>query len=102
MLDLHTSEAPITTTRNDISIEDLGLEDMIVDGILNLFAVIRKATPEFQKRAVGKNGIYLANNFWVSQTPMFSNATSCPGLNFRMPHFKIDKPSDIIQGYSRR
>ena len=69
MLDLHTSEAPITTTRNDVSIEDLGLEDMVVDGILNLFAVVRSATPEFQERAVGKSGIYLANNFWVSQMP---------------------------------
>lgn len=68
LLDLHTSEAPITTTRNDISIEDLGLEDMIVDGILNLFAVIRKATPGFQERTVGKNGIYLPNDFWVSRT----------------------------------
>jgi hypothetical protein len=68
LLDLHTSESPITTTRNDISIEDLGLEDMIVDGVLNLFAVIRKATPGFQERTVGKNGIYLPNDFWVSQT----------------------------------
>jgi hypothetical protein len=68
LLDLHTSESPITTTRNDISIENLGLEDMIVDGVLNLFAVIRKATPGFQERTVGKNGIYLPNDFWVSQT----------------------------------
>jgi len=41
---------------------------MIVDGILNLFAVIRKATPGFRERTVGKNGIYLPNDFWVSQT----------------------------------
>jgi hypothetical protein len=99
LLDLHTSEAPITTTRNDISIEDLGLEDMIVDGILNLFAVIRKATPGFQERTVGKNGIYLPNDFWVSRT--FSKASSYRSLNFRTLHFKIDKPRVIVQSYSR-
>jgi hypothetical protein len=87
LLDLHTSEAPITTTRNDVSIEDLGLEDMIVDGILNLFAVVRRATPEFQERAVGKKGIYLTNNFWVSQTPMFFNGELLSRLQFSNTSF---------------
>ena len=95
MLDLHTSEAPITTARNDVPLEDLGLEDMVVDGILNLFAVVRRATPEFQERAVGKNGIYLANNFWVSHIPVFSKTSSYPGLIFRKLDFNIDKPRVI-------
>jgi hypothetical protein len=82
LLDLHTSEAPITTARNDVPIGDLGLEDMVVDGILNLFAVVRRATPEFQERAVGKNGIYLANNFWVSQTPSFFRDKRLSRLKF--------------------
>lgn len=63
-VDLHTAEAPIATTRLDLTIRQLGLEETIVNGVLNLFAVIRQVSTEDTVRPKGKDGIYLAGPAW--------------------------------------
>jgi hypothetical protein len=63
-VDLHTSEAPIATNRLDLTIHQLGLEETIVNGVLNLFAVIRQVSSDAAERPKGKDGIYLAGSFW--------------------------------------
>jgi hypothetical protein len=68
VLDIHTSEAPITiTTLNiDLSIEDLGLMDFVVNGILDVYVVERKVSPESGHTEPGQDGIFLADEAWVS------------------------------------
>jgi hypothetical protein len=63
-VDLHTAEAPIATNRLDLTIHQLSLEDTIVNGVLNLFAVIRQVSSDASERPKGKDGIYLAAPFW--------------------------------------
>ncbi|KAE9993630.1 hypothetical protein EG327_004151 [Venturia inaequalis] len=63
-VDLHTAEAPIAATRFDLTICQLGLEDTIVNGVLNLFAVVRQVSTDKTVRPKGKDGIYLAGPSW--------------------------------------
>jgi hypothetical protein len=66
-LDLHTAELPIATPRTDLTVDELGLNDSIVHGVLNLYAVVRKgdATGATNPPFNGKAEIYLAGPHWV-------------------------------------
>jgi predicted transcriptional regulator len=44
-LDLHTAEAPITTPLSDLTMAEMGLEDVLIDGVLNIYALARKDAP---------------------------------------------------------
>ncbi|QDS73995.1 hypothetical protein FKW77_008649 [Venturia effusa] len=63
-VDLHTAEAPIATDRLNLTIRQLGLEDTIVNGVLNLFAVVRQISNDDTARPNGKDGIYRAGASW--------------------------------------
>ena len=67
VLDMHTSEAPITiTTSNiDLSIEDLGLIDCVANGALDVYVVERKGSPGSGQKELGQDGIFLASAAWV-------------------------------------
>ncbi|KIW06114.1 uncharacterized protein PV09_03281 [Verruconis gallopava] len=44
-LDLHTAEAPIDTPLSHLTMAELGLEDVLVDGVLNIYSLSRKECP---------------------------------------------------------
>jgi hypothetical protein len=66
-LDLHTAELPISTPRTDLTLDQLGLDDFIVNGVLNLYAVIRKddASSTIEPIFNGKAEIYRVGRHWV-------------------------------------
>jgi ubiquitin-protein ligase len=63
-LDLHTSEAPISTSRSYLTIGELGLHELAVDGIIPIFAVVRKGSGDSLERKQGQMGIYSMNDCW--------------------------------------
>jgi hypothetical protein len=69
VLDLHTSEAPIeTSTLNlDLTIDQLCLTDCAINGVLNVYVVIRKLSTGGAERESGKDAIFLDGDAWVSQ-----------------------------------
>jgi len=67
-LDLHTGEAPIRTTYLDATLGDLGLAELAMEGVLNLFAVTRQESSLPSPKEMGKDSIYLQAEHWVSLT----------------------------------
>lgn len=65
-LDLHTAESPVNTQQLDQTVSQLGLADLCVGGILCLYALSRKGSPQTSVRKVGKNGTYTSAPHWVS------------------------------------
>ena len=45
MLDLHTAEGSIETTRLDLRTKNLGLTDLLVNGVPSIYAVERRVRP---------------------------------------------------------
>ncbi len=44
-LDLHTAEAPVMTTLSALTMVEMGLEDVLIDGVFNIYARARKDAP---------------------------------------------------------
>ncbi|KAK3369954.1 hypothetical protein B0H63DRAFT_551902 [Podospora didyma] len=63
ILDLHTSESPITTPHIDLTLEDLGLAELVVNGALTLFAVSRHLARSVRSDR-GQDRIYLNAEHW--------------------------------------
>lgn len=67
MLDLHTAEGPIETTRLDLTMKNLGLTDLVVNGVLSIYAVERRVNfTETGKQTIGKDAMFRAASHWVS------------------------------------
>jgi hypothetical protein len=66
-LDLHTAEGPIQTSCMDFSAQRLGLTELVVNGVLSVYAVERKADPVSPERQVlGKDAMFSTASHWVS------------------------------------
>jgi hypothetical protein len=67
-LDLHTSEAPIETSslNIDLTIDELGLVDYAINGILDIYVVERKLSLGQKEGESGKDAIFIDDNAWVS------------------------------------
>ena len=73
VVDVHTSECPLEITAHnaDITIEDAGLEDCAVNGVLNIYAVQRWTLGRNERTDQGKAGIFKESEAWkhhVGQT----------------------------------
>jgi hypothetical protein len=81
ILDLHTFEAPITTANYDLTVDQIGLKDLTIDGVLNLYAVTRDTSATSSARVTGKDAIFLEAEHWVSVLCSCSNCqltNRCP------------------------
>lgn len=65
VLDLHTSEAPIETTDLELTVNQLQLRDLLVGGILNIYAVERSEWPESCASGIGKEVVFGLAESWV-------------------------------------
>jgi hypothetical protein len=66
-LDLHTAEGKIETSCLDYSTEKLGLTDLVVNGVLSIYAIERRAhSAGTQRQALGKDTMFSTANNWVS------------------------------------
>lgn len=63
VLDLHTSEIPISSSCMNITLENAGLMGLIQDGIVEIFAVSRTTTGQ-NAQPVGKSSIFRARAHW--------------------------------------
>lgn len=67
MLDLHTAEGPIETSCLNFSIEKLGLTDLVVNGVLSIYAVERRSdSTTIARQILGKDALFSTANHWVS------------------------------------
>ncbi|KAF7502960.1 hypothetical protein GJ744_004774 [Endocarpon pusillum] len=65
MLDLHTAEGPIETTRLDLTMKNLGLTDLVVNGVLSIYAVERRVNlTGTEKQTLGKDAMFSAASHW--------------------------------------
>jgi hypothetical protein len=66
-LDLHTEEGPIETSCLDHTIEQLGLTDLLVNDVLSIYAIERRAeVTKLQRPALGKDALFATVHHWVS------------------------------------
>jgi hypothetical protein len=65
VLDLHTSELPIETAKLDLTIDQIDLNDSMVNGVINIYVIQRKATGAVINRDSGKDGIFIEADYWV-------------------------------------
>lgn len=66
MLDLHTAEGPIETTRLDLTVKNLGLTDLVVNGVLSIYAVERRVNfTGTEKQTIGKDAMFSAASHWA-------------------------------------
>jgi hypothetical protein len=68
-LDLHTSEAPIeiSSLNLDLTIDELGLTEYAINGVLNIYVVERKISARNGDSESGKDAIFANGSAWVSQ-----------------------------------
>lgn len=66
VLDLHTGEIPIETANLDLTIDQLGLKDCAVNGVLTIYALERRVSVAYKERRSGKDAIFRISDFWVS------------------------------------
>lgn len=64
VLDLHTSEMPISPACMDLEISELGLEALAVNGAIDLYAVKRNTTPAGPTTGHGKGAIFRYQPHW--------------------------------------
>jgi hypothetical protein len=69
-LDLHTSEAPIglSSSNIDLTIDELGLTECAINGVLNIYVVERKISVGNGDLEPGKDAIFEKGSAWVSQS----------------------------------
>ena len=68
VLDLHTAEGPIKTSCLDFSMEKLRLTDLVVNGVLSIYVVERRANSTAPETLIlGKDATYSAAKHWVRQ-----------------------------------
>jgi hypothetical protein len=66
-LDLHTAEGPIEISCLDRTIEQHGLTDLLVNGVLSIYAIERRAeVTKLLKPALGKDALFTTAHHWVS------------------------------------
>lgn len=70
-IDLHTIEAPIVIRDDDITVDEMHLHDLVVDGILNIYAVERECSQSRGDDRFGMDEIFAADDHWVSLTIAF-------------------------------
>ena len=68
VLDLHTAECPIKTKDLDLTLEDLSLTELVIDGVLTIYAVPRQTSLAPSRNLTGKDSIYLAGSHWELET----------------------------------
>ncbi|KAE9366198.1 hypothetical protein N431DRAFT_549163 [Stipitochalara longipes BDJ] len=70
-LDLHTSEAPIeiSSLNMDLSIDELGLTECAINGVINIYVVERKISSERGKAESGKDAIFANGSAWIHPVP---------------------------------
>lgn len=64
LLDLHTSEQPIHPTAMPKTIEESGLLDVCIDGVLEIFAVHRNAVTASDQPSIGRDALYRNRAYW--------------------------------------
>ncbi|KAK0721004.1 hypothetical protein B0H67DRAFT_487271, partial [Lasiosphaeris hirsuta] len=66
VVDLHTVESPIKTSHYYLTLGELGLDELAVEGVLTLYAVPRIVSPAESTRVIGlgQNRIYLYGKHW--------------------------------------
>ena len=65
VLELYTSELPIETAKLDLTIDQIDLNDSMVNGVINIYAIQRKATGAVINRGSGKDRIFIEADYWV-------------------------------------
>lgn len=65
-LDLHTSECYIGTTNYNLTVGFIGLESLVVNGILNIYTVWRSSSDSDYDVETGKDAIFKTGDHWVS------------------------------------
>ena len=68
-LDLHVAEATIATTNLDMTVQDLSLQELLVNGVLNLYVITRKSGENNNDDTFGKGGIFLSDHCWKPTEP---------------------------------
>lgn len=64
-LDLHTSEAPIETINLNLTINEIGLGECAVNGVLSIYAVERTVSTNPPAKGPGQHAIFMNADFWV-------------------------------------
>jgi ubiquitin-protein ligase/uncharacterized protein YegL len=67
-LDLHTAESPVKTKDLDLTLEELCLTELVIDGVLTIYAVPRHTSLAPARNLTGKDSIYLTGVHWDLQT----------------------------------
>jgi hypothetical protein len=67
-LDLHTSEAPIeiSNLNIDLTIDELGLTEYAINGVLDIYVVERKISARNGDMESGKDAIFVKGSSWVT------------------------------------
>ena len=65
-IDLHTSEAPIETSNLELTMGELGLRDCTIDGVLEIYAIVRKISGKPARANKGQATIFIHSERWVS------------------------------------
>jgi hypothetical protein len=68
-LDLHKSEAPIeiSSLNIDLTIDELGLTEYAVNGVLDIYVVERRISARNGDVESGKDAIFVKGSAWVTQ-----------------------------------
>lgn len=65
LLDLHTSECPISRACENVTLANSGIGALAVDGVIDIFAVNRAVTEDAnQTPGVGKSSVYRYRSHW--------------------------------------
>lgn len=73
-LDLHIHEMPIASTSFSFTLEEIGLDKHLSEGVLDVYAVARSASTsrpplDISTARVGKNDLYAAGTHWQPEVP---------------------------------
>ncbi|KAK8209080.1 hypothetical protein M8818_003775 [Zalaria obscura] len=64
VLDLHTSEVPITVSSYGVSLHKAGLSRLAKNGVVTIYAVMRKRKQNGSAPAAGLNGVFRVQDSW--------------------------------------
>jgi len=103
-LDLHTAEGPIETSCLDYTIEQLGLTDLLVNGVLSIYAIERRTeVTKLRRPALGKDALFTTAHHWVSflryccrSSSVYANKMPKRRTSQEfLPHFAAQAPSSL-------
>ncbi|KAF4633485.1 hypothetical protein G7Y89_g4628 [Cudoniella acicularis] len=78
VVDIHTSEAPIELSQLNLNLtlQQLGLIDLTINGVLDIFVVERKVSHQNAAEELGKDAIFLNGDAWGQVIPQSKRGMS--------------------------